>query len=139
MRIVSRIDARGFFVEDVILGDDGPPPAGCVEERPLAGFDRPRWNGSGWEEGEPKTEARIVEETRDAKRAELARAFVGAQSALYPEVDPAHAVWLAVPEYAASPNGQRPQAIRANVARLRGKLAAVEAAATIEAVGAVSW
>jgi hypothetical protein len=72
------------------------------------------------------------------KRAELSRAFVEANTALYPEVESGFAIWLAVPEYAASPNGERPQSVRANISRLRKRLAAVEAASTVAEVEVIN-
>lgn len=87
----------------------------------------------------PVNDADRLATAKEAKRAEIARAFVAANTALYPETAPEYAIWLAVPEYAATPNGQRPQAVRANIARLRERLAAVETANTLAAVSAVAW
>lgn len=52
---------------------------------------------------------------------------------------PPEPAYVAVPEYAATPNGERPKAIRASIVRLRERLATVDAATTVEALGAVSW
>lgn len=137
MRTVARINADGLFVEDVLLGDGQEMPPSCIGSRPPEGFHAPKWTGSAWTEG--KSQAERLVEAKEAKRAELARAFVAANTALYPEAAPEYAIWLAVPEYAATPNAQRPQAIRANIARLRERLAAVNAATTVEAVAAILW
>ena len=50
MRLVSRIDAEGFFVEDVLLGEEEPLPAGTIESRPPEGLHVPRWDGRAWVE-----------------------------------------------------------------------------------------
>lgn len=132
--IFSRVDRDGRFIEDVVAE---ALPGGCIESRPPEGFQAPKWTGSAWTEGRAASE--VLSDAKAAKRAELSRAFVEANTALYPETEAAFSIWLAVPEYAASPNGARPQAIRANIARLREKLAAVGAATTVERVRAVSW
>lgn len=139
MKAVARIDGQGMFVEDVIVEDVVAEalPEGCIESRPQEGFHAPKWTGSAWTEGVATSE--LLSGAKDAKRSELARAFVAANTALYPELEPQFAIWLAVPEYATTPNGQRPQAIRENIARLREKLAAVESAPTVERVKAVAW
>lgn len=87
----------------------------------------------------PVNDADRLATAKEAKRAELAQAFVAANTALYPETAPEYAIWLAVPEYAAAPNSQRPQAVRANIARLRDRLAAVGTASTVAAVAALTW
>lgn len=86
-----------------------------------------------------KTAGEQLDKAREAKRAELSRAFVVANTTLYPETEPEYAIWLAVPEYAATPNGERPKAVRANITRLRERLAAVDAATSVAAVEAVRW
>ena len=137
MRVVSKIDAEGLLLEDVLLEDGAALPPGHIEERTPPGFHRPKWTGSAWTEG--MTGAEILANAKSAKRDELARAFVGANTALYPEVEDAFSIWLAVPEYAADPNATRPTQIRANIAQLRDRLAAVEAATTVAGVEAVAW
>ncbi len=111
-------------------------------ENPALVFDTVP-EGSVWDAATAKprlvNDAEKLAAAKEAKRAELARAFVAANTALYPETAPEYAIWLAVPEYAATPNAERPQAIRANIARLRDRLATVNAATTLEAVGAVAW
>lgn len=72
MRVVARIDAGGFFLEDLLLEDDEPIPPDAVENRPQEGFHRPRWTGSVWEEGKPAAE--IVEEARPMKSQEMREA-----------------------------------------------------------------
>lgn len=132
--IFSRVDRDGNFIEDVVAE---ALPEGCIESRPQEGFHAPKWTGSSWTEGRAASE--VLSDAKAAKLAELSRAFVEANTALYPETEAAFSIWLAVPEYAATPNGQRPQAIRANIARLRERLTAVNTASTVEAVAAVAW
>lgn len=136
MQVFSRLNRDGYFVEDVIAEE---MPEGCVESRPPEGYHRPKWNGVElrWVEGAAVPE--VLSAAKAAKRSEISRAFVEANTALYPELEPQFAIWLAVPEYAASPNANRPTTIRANIARLRERFAAVEAATTVEQVKAVSW
>ena len=137
MRTVSRIDAGGYFAGDVLLTDGQDAPQDTVATRPQEGFYRPRWTGTTWTEG--MAVSGLLVAAKAAKRAELAGAFVGANTALYPEVEDVFSIWLAVPEYAADPNATRPTAIRANITRLRDRLAAVEAATTVAGVEAVAW
>lgn len=137
MRTVARINADGLFACDVLLGDGQEMPPNHVESRPPEGFHAPKWTGSAWTEG--KSQAERLAAAKEAKRAELAWAFVAANTTLYSETAPEYAIWLAVPEYAATPNGQRPQAIRANIARYRERLVAVNAAATEADVEGVVW
>lgn len=111
-------------------------------ENPALVFDAVP-EGAVWDSATAKprlvNDAEKLAAAKESKRAEIARAFVVANTTLYPETAPDYAIWLAVPEYAATPNGQRPQAIRANIARLRVGLTAVEAASTVAAVVTVTW
>ena len=70
MRVASRVDTQGLFVEDVLLRDRDALPEGCVESRPPEGLYAPRWNGTSWEEGRPASE--IVEALKGAKVNEFA-------------------------------------------------------------------
>jgi hypothetical protein len=70
MRMVSKTDAQGYFVSDVLLEDDAPLPAGCIESRPPEGFYSPKWTGSEWVEGRPEGE--IVEGLKAQKIDEFA-------------------------------------------------------------------
>lgn len=137
MRTAAKIDAAGFFVEDVLLEDNEPGPAGVVESRPAEGFHRPKWDGSGWVEG--KSVSELLVDAKIAKRSEIARAFVAANTALYSEVQEEFSVWLALPEYAADPGAERPTQILANISQFQQKLVEVDAAMTIEEVEAISW
>lgn len=47
----------------------------------------------------------------------FSRAFVDANTAPYPAVEPVFSIWLAVPESGASRNGERSMAVRDNIAR----------------------
>lgn len=137
MRVVARIGAQGYFSADVLVGDDEQAPPDTVETRPAAGFHRPRWDGTAWIEG--MASADLLAAAKARKRSEIAQAFVEACTVLYPEIQDVFAIWLAVPEYAASPNGERPRAIRANIARLQDRLGAVAATATVEEVRGIVW
>jgi hypothetical protein len=70
MRVVAKIDDQGLYVEDVLLEDNQPLPAGTVAQRPPEGFHAPKWNGSEWLEG--KSEEEIVASLKDAKINEFA-------------------------------------------------------------------
>ena len=131
MRIVARVDESGLFVEDVLVEDNAALPAGCVEARPPAGFHLPRWTGSTWTEGKPAAE--ILAAERAGKRAEMEAAFAAECGAEFPSP------WVAVAALAADPRDARITALRARATKLRDKLAAVDSAATLEAVRAISW
>jgi hypothetical protein len=70
MRVVSKVDAQGNFVSDVLLEDGEATPQGCVEERPPEGFYSPRWTGTAWVEGKPERE--ILPTLQEAKINEFA-------------------------------------------------------------------
>lgn len=131
MRVVSRVDAGGVFAGDVLLEDDWETPENCVEARPPAGLYSPKWNGSGWFEGRPAGE--VLAALKAAKRAELETAFASECEASFPSL------WAALGVIAASPQDARVTALKARAAKLQTRLAAVEGAATIEAVRAVAW
>jgi hypothetical protein len=72
---VFRIDADGFYVEDVILynenkNDKGPPkwnvPIDCVESKPPEGMFVLKWDGKEWTEGISQTEV-------DQRRTDIAK------------------------------------------------------------------
>lgn len=133
---------------EIVSPRDGQP-CGTKYVRGAAEADNPALvfdtvpDGAVWDaaSGKPRpvNDAEKLGAAKEAKRAELALTFVSANTALYPETAPEYAIWLAVPEYAATPNAQRPQAIRTNIARLTVRLAAVNTATTVEAVVAVVW
>jgi hypothetical protein len=82
MRVVSKIDEQGFFVEDVLLADNAALPSSeHVESRPPQGFHRPKWDGTSWVEGKPEEE--IVESKRAGKIAEIHSAAVEELSPLF--------------------------------------------------------
>ena len=146
MRIVGKIDAQGFFLEDVILEDGEPLPADCIESRPLEWFHKPRWDGAElrWVEG--LTAAERLQMAKDAKHAELLghgeRAYWAAFSGVgVPAMDRDYVLGiLPASGVALSPAQARQVAdARAAVEGLRTKLAALEAATTEAEVGAVSW
>lgn len=100
-------------------------------------------DGSVWDasSGKPRllNVAEILAAAKEAKRSELARAFVAANTTLYPEVESEYAIWLAVPEYVASPSGTRPTVVRNNILRFQDRLSKVSAATTVAEVEAVTW
>lgn len=73
MRVVSRVDADGTFLGDVLLREGEPAPPDTVEGRPGEGFHRPRWDGSKWVEGKPSAE--ILTDLKAAKKRELEAAY----------------------------------------------------------------
>jgi hypothetical protein len=83
MRIVSRIDAAGMFIADVLLKDDAALPAGCIESRPPDGSYTPQWTGFEWAEGKPEEE--IVEVKKTQKIDEFASLAIDELSPLFTE------------------------------------------------------
>ena len=67
----AKIDADGYFVEDVVF-EDASVPDGSVPMLPFVaapcppGFCRPRWNGESWIEGATPEEIRAVREAGHA-------------------------------------------------------------------------
>jgi len=135
MRQAAKVDAQGFFVEDVLLGDHDPTPPDTVKTRPQEGFHRPRWTGSAWEEGKPAAE--ILAVLKAQKRAEMEAAFADETAQSFGG-GPAW-VGVMVGALATDPRDARIAALKTRATKLRDKLAAVGAATTIEAVGAVRW
>lgn len=72
MRVVSKVDGTGAFVEDVILEDDAELPGGCIESRPSEGMYAPKWDGAAWVEGDPQSEAERLSLAREQKIDEFA-------------------------------------------------------------------
>lgn len=130
-RLVAKIDEQGVFVEDVVLEDDEPTPEGCVEARPPEGFYIPLWTGSEWAEGRPQAE--LLEQAKTVKRREFPAAFAAECAVDFTSP------WAAVAVLASDPRDVRIAALKTRAGKLKDKLAAVESAATIEAVRAVSW
>jgi hypothetical protein len=82
---VFKVDADGYYVEDVILsrpkGRDGkyPPwdvPDDCVETKPPEGLFQLKWNGTDWEEGLSQTDV-------DQLRAEIQKQQEDGQAEIY--------------------------------------------------------
>lgn len=78
MRKVLKIDVQGYFIEDVLIENEGSVPSDCVDTVCQEGFYKPKWNGTEWVEGltlgeidtivttpHPKTELEILKETVD--------------------------------------------------------------------------
>lgn len=59
MRKVLKIDAKGFYIEDVILKDE-ITPNDCIEIECLGSFYKPRWNGIEWFEGATEEEINSI-------------------------------------------------------------------------------
>ena len=54
---VMRIDAEGFFIEDVLLEDGQEVSADCIADSTgIEGLHLPKWDGEKWAEGKPQSE-----------------------------------------------------------------------------------
>lgn len=51
MKKVIRVDINGFFVDDLILDDNGITPINCIDTICPDGLYKPKWTGSVWIEG----------------------------------------------------------------------------------------
>jgi hypothetical protein len=69
----------------VLLRDDAPLPARCIESRPPEGFYSPQWSfaSSEWTEGKPEPE--IVEDLKTQKISEFADRAITDLSPLFTE------------------------------------------------------
>jgi hypothetical protein len=144
MRIVSKIDASGMFVADVILKDDAALPAGCIESRPPAGFHSPRWVVSEWVEGKP--EAEIVEDLKTQKIDEFAGRAIDDLSPLFTDGKGRDETMLLlaghVLQIAEALNVQadpRLEQVVSTGAKAMQKKAEVEQAATVAELEAIGW
>jgi hypothetical protein len=140
MRIVSKVDAQGTFVEDVLLEDGEALPAECVATRPPEGFYSPLWTGSEWTEGKPAAE--ILTEARASKEAELR----GAADGWYQENVRSFEGAIVTAKYGRSGltalnTEERAvfDAMNANYQKLKNLIVQVRAAATLEEVEDISW
>lgn len=62
MKKILRIDLDGFFIEDVLIQDNGEIPTDCIEIECPEGFYKPKWNGEEWVEGLTQEQ---IDEIRD--------------------------------------------------------------------------
>jgi hypothetical protein len=144
MRAVAKIDAQGFFIEDVLLEDGAPLPVGCVEDRPPEGLYFPKWTGSAWVEGKPESE--ILADTKAQKIDEFARLAV---DDLRPYVTGEHGdreMLLVVAKHVKAlydaqgiPTDPRLQALVSTGEKAMSKLAEIEQAATVAELASVEW
>jgi hypothetical protein len=144
MRVVSKTDLEGYFVEDVLLEDGAPLPASTVASRPPEGFHRPRWNGEpaggAWVEGKPAAE--IFEEAKAQKEAELR----DAADAWYQSSVRSFEGAIVTAKYGRSGltalNAEERSVfdeMNANYTKLKNLIGQVRAATTIGEVEAVQW
>ena len=71
MRQAAKVDASGFFSEDIILHDGEPLAPDMVESGPPDGFFQPQWNPARGEWVEGESPARALERVREAKFREV--------------------------------------------------------------------
>jgi hypothetical protein len=140
MRIVSKVDAQGTFVEDVLLTDGEATPQDCVTQRPPEGFYSPKWTGTAWVEGKPAAE--ILTEARASKEAELR----GAADGWYQENVRSFEGAIVTAKYGRSGltalNAEERavfDAMNANYTKLKNLIVQARAAATLGEVEAISW
>ncbi len=113
-----------------VSADYTPQPGeAVVDRRPAAGEVWDAASGSLRQ----RTDAERLAAAKNAKRGELQAAFDRECGADF------STPWVAVGVLAASPTDPRVGALKTRTAKLRDKLAAVEAAKTEAEVGAVSW
>lgn len=72
MKHVLQIDSDGYFIVDMLIQDDDPTPADCVETLCPEGFYTPKWDGTSWTEGKPQSEIDALKVVEDAIPPELA-------------------------------------------------------------------
>ena len=144
MRPVSRVDAQGFYVEDVLLGDGEAVPEDCVGERPRDGFHAPKWTGEEWVEGKPEGE--ILEALKGSKVGEIAQSAVDDLAPLFTPgagrdetvlLVAAHVLKIA--EALKVPVDPRLRTVVQTGQRALEKKAEVEAAGDVEEMEAVGW
>jgi hypothetical protein len=73
MKRVIRIDAEGFFLEDVLIEDDQELPEGCVEDLPAEGFYLPRRVDGNWVEGKTEAEIAALQTVQEPSEVEVLR------------------------------------------------------------------
>jgi hypothetical protein len=142
MRVVAKVNAQGFYLEDVFVADGAPLPASHIESRPQQGFHRPKWSAASlaWVEGKPAAD--ILTEAKANKEAELrdaadswyranVRSFEGAiVTAKYGR---SGLTALNAEERAVF------DSMNANYQRLKDLIVQTRAATTIAEVEAISW
>jgi len=68
MKLLHKIDANGFFIEDVILQDNEQATPDLISIQPV-GFHKPKWSGGKWVEGLTAPELTAVKNTQ--RKAEI--------------------------------------------------------------------
>jgi hypothetical protein len=143
MRVVSKIDEQGFFLEDVLLDNDAPLPSSeHVESRPPQGFHKPKWDGTSWVEGKPEGE--ILEDLKVAQIQDFHnRAITDLEEALPEGRDELQAIHnatlIAVCERLGVPVDARMSAVDAVQRKAFAKKAQIEAAQSSEELEGISW
>lgn len=144
MRVVSKIDAQNFFVEDVILQDDAPLPEGCIESRPPEGFHRPRWDSASlaWVEGLPASV--LLDRAKEEKKAEFDQRMHLEIAALYPETQAVENSEAAVSremviDLMSDPRPARATGVKQNRDRRNRGHEAIDAQTTLQGVQGVTW
>jgi hypothetical protein len=141
MRAVTKIDAQGLYLEDVLLEDGEALPEGCIESRPPEGFHRPRWDGSGWVEGKPESE--IVEARKPEKIAQMHAAAIDELSPLFTDEHGKDELIFLLAAHIKSIAGAQADPRLAEVERVGSKALAkkaqIEAATSAEELEAIEW
>jgi hypothetical protein len=143
-RVVSKIDAQGYFVSDVLLEDGEATPQGCIESRPPEGFYSPKWAGSEWIEGRPQAE--ILDDAKAQKVGEFADRAITDLSVLFTEGKGRDETMLLLAGHVlqicealnVSADPRLSQVVATGEKALTKK-AEVEGAATVEELEAVEW
>jgi hypothetical protein len=144
MRAVSKVDAQGYFVSDVLLEDGEATPQGCIESRPPEGFYSPKWTGSEWVEGKPQAE--ILDDAKEQKINTFAAVAV---DELRPYVTGEHGdreMLFVVAKHVKAlfdaqgiPVDPRLSALTSTGEKAMTKLTEIEAAGSVEELEAIGW
>jgi hypothetical protein len=141
MRVVAKIDAQGMYLEDLLLEDDQPLPAGTVATRPPEGFHTPKWDGSAWVEGKPEEE--ILEAKKPQKIAEIHAAAISELTPLFTSEHGKDELIFLLAAHVKSIAGAQADPRLAEVERVGSKALAkrdeVEAASTQAELESIEW
>lgn len=140
MRVMSRIDRQGFFLEDVVPRGDQPLPEDAIESRPPEGFYAPKWTGSEWIEGtdatsllasHKETKEQELRNAADAWYRENIRSFEGA--VVVAKYGRGGLTALSTEERAVF------DSMNANYTKLKGLVSAVRVATSVAEVKGITW
>jgi hypothetical protein len=144
MRVVSKVDAQGNFLEDVLVEEGAPIPAGCVSARPSEGFYSPRWTGTAWVEGKPEGE--ILDDAKAQKVDEFANRAITDLSPLFTDGKGRDETMLLLAGHVLRicqalnvPADPRLAQVVSKGEQALQKKEEVEQAATVEELEAISW